>query len=255
MQPALHTCPQSRNVHVHKSMKAQSRSPQHCSCHVAILIKQCNLLCWIHGLRLILAVSRAETCGWLNDHVYVKGYWGQITWDCFAWLRYRQHIVLLLLQNKPGQLVVCNLRRCRRKDQETRSWVTASAAPLQTEFRLTCGSSQSAEYNLAGLVFLLSTSQRSRLIWCDMADTTLKAAMRPCWWLIQAQKTWWGLALCVYPCRHLNSGRLSGMTLGCVIRLNHRQWMMLMWKQVEARLRRVNPEKWLSTTTIYLHAV
>lgn len=53
----------------------------------------------------------------------------------------------------------------------------------------------------------------------------------------------------------LNSGRLSGMTQGRVIRLNHRQWMMLMWKWVEARLRSANPEKWLSTRTVYLHAV
>lgn len=30
-----------------------------------------------------------------------------------------------------------------------------------------------------------------------MADTALRAVRRPCWWLIQAQKTWWGLALCL----------------------------------------------------------
>lgn len=130
----------------------------------------------------------------------------------------------------------------------------AVSVSLQTAFRLTCGSSQSAEYNPAGLLFFLSTSEGSGLIWCDTADTTLKAVRRPCWWLIQAQKTWWGLALCVYPCRHLNSEQLCGMTLGRVIRLNHLQRTMLMWERVEARLS-MNPEKWLNTTTVYLRAV
>lgn len=63
---------------------------------------------------------------------------------------------------------------------------------------------QPAEYSLAGLLFLLSTSEVTGLIWCDVADTALRAARGPCHWLIQAQETWWGLALGVYPCRRLS---------------------------------------------------
>lgn len=193
-------------------------------------------------LRLILAGFLAETCGWLSSHVYVTGYLGQITWDCFPWLRDKQHILLLLEQNKPDLLVVRKLRRCMQQDQETRTWMWAVSVSLQTAFRLTCGSSQSAECNPAGLLFLLSTSEGSGLICCDMADTTLKTVRRPCRWLIQARKTWWGLAFCVYPCRRLNSEQLCGMTLGRVIRLNHPQWMMLMWNRVEGRPS-ANPEE------------
>ena len=77
-----------------------------------------NAFCWEHSwLWLIPAGFLAEACGWLSDHVYVTGYLGQITWDCFAWPVYKQHILLLPQQNKPDQSVVRNLRRCREEDQ------------------------------------------------------------------------------------------------------------------------------------------
>lgn len=50
----------------------------------------------------------------------------------------------------------------------------------------------SAEYSLLGLFFLLSTSELTGLMWCDVADTALRAARGPCRWLIQARETWWG---------------------------------------------------------------
>lgn len=91
------------------------------------LIKQC--VCWEHSwLWLIPAGFLGEACGWLSDHVYVTGYLGQITWDCFAWPVYKQHILLLPRQNKPDQSVVRNLRRCREEDQGTCSWMRAVSA-------------------------------------------------------------------------------------------------------------------------------
>lgn len=124
------------------------------------------------------------------------------------------------------------------------------SASQQTAFRLTCGSSQSAECNLAGLLFALSTSEGAGLIWCDIADTTLRARRRPCRWLIQAQTSRWGsrslrftpadvspaFSMTLRPCNKAESSAVNDaeVEMGSV--------------QSET------PEKWLSTTTVCLHA-
>jgi len=87
MQLALHTHPQSRNAHEHKSMKALAArlSTVHKTAAAMLPFWWNNAFFWVHLLfGLILAESLAERCGCFNDHVCVNGHW------------YRSHEIVLL---------------------------------------------------------------------------------------------------------------------------------------------------------------
>lgn len=106
MQPALHT---------HTKSRERSRAQIHKGTCCQIIHNTADAISpffggtmlsvgRIHGLDWSLLVLWQRR-GWLSDRVYVTGYLGRVTWDCFAWPGHRQHILLFQEHNKPRPCV------------------------------------------------------------------------------------------------------------------------------------------------------